>query len=96
MENKAKKHCINNYGQTVLHIAATYDNTDLIRYFLKSGDGIDDTLLEKETNGEKQTPLHYAAKNGSLNSVRCLIREYKASIEAKDCQSKSFYSLCIH
>lgn len=42
--------------------------------------------METRTYEESQTPLHYAAKNGSVQSVISLIRDYGANKEAKDHQ----------
>ena len=30
--------------------------------------------LDARTNGEKQTPIHYAARNNALASLKCLIK----------------------
>ena len=40
--------------------------------------------MVKKTNNEKQTPLHYAAKFGSNEVIKCLIIECSADKEAKD------------
>lgn len=39
LELRFKKHDVNNYGQNVLHMAAAYDNVELIEFLLKHGDG---------------------------------------------------------
>jgi hypothetical protein len=44
--------------------------------------------IECETLGEKQVPLHYAAKSGSVDAVSCLIKDHGANKEAKDYLSK--------
>ena len=36
------------------------------------------------TNEEKQTPLHYAAKAGSLEAVEYLVNELDADLTAED------------
>jgi hypothetical protein len=41
-------------------------------------------LIESETFEERQTPLHYASKKGSLAAVDSLIKDYDANKEAKD------------
>jgi ankyrin repeat protein len=40
--------------------------------------------MAKVTKFEKQTPLHYAAKFGSSEVVKCLINRCNADKEAKD------------
>ena len=40
--------------------------------------------MKKKSNEEDQTPLHYAAKFGSSEVLRCLIIECRADKEAKD------------
>lgn len=47
---------------------------------------IESDLINALTNIEKQNPLHYAAKNGSLKAVYTLVKEFNADIEAKDHQ----------
>ena len=46
-------------------------------------------LLESQTHGELQTPLHYASRNGSVNAIQLLVKVYKANIEAKDFQGRT-------
>jgi ankyrin repeat protein len=40
--------------------------------------------MKKESTDEKQIPLHYAARFGSSDVIKCLINEYEANREAKD------------
>ena len=39
LENNIKRHHVNNYGQSILHLASFYDNVILIEYFLKQPHG---------------------------------------------------------
>jgi ankyrin repeat protein len=73
---------INSYGQTVLHLAASYNNDELIKLIL-SYPGCK-SLLNSSTYEELQTPLHYAARCGSNKAVKCLIEDFNANKEEKD------------
>lgn len=46
-------------------------------------------MLKKKTNIEKQTPLHYAAKEGSSAVAECFIGEYDVNKEALDYKSRT-------
>lgn len=48
------------YGRTPLHIAAAFDNHEIIPMLTDRGADVDAV-----TDGEKQTPLHHAARNDS-------------------------------
>jgi ankyrin repeat protein len=85
VENGANKLEKNNFGQSALHLAAANDNVDLINYLLESSvNGQAEDLIEMGTNKENQTALHYAARNGSMRAIFCLLKKYKANIEASD------------
>lgn len=58
----------NLYGHTVLHFAARFDNVDLMRHILSKFPETKE-LINAKTFGEKQSPYHYAIKNGNLNSL---------------------------
>ena len=45
--------------------------------------------LEMSTKHEKQTPLHYAAKEGSPIIADCLISVFKVNKEAYDHQNRT-------
>jgi hypothetical protein len=54
-------------------------------------------LLEQQTHGEKQTPMHYAAKSGSLDAISALRQDEDATdliFEARDYQG-IFFLVCF-
>nr|AOR07029.1 transient receptor potential channel-like protein [Saccoglossus kowalevskii] len=67
-----------NFGRTALHVAAAVDYSEMVDFLLDHG-----AEIECKTNGEQQTPLHYAAKNDACNSLKTLIRR-GAHIHATD------------
>ncbi|CAF1103275.1 unnamed protein product [Brachionus calyciflorus] len=79
-----------NYGTSVLHLAALSDNELLIKHLLGSDEKIqkflksekDCAFLEERDKKKQQTPLHCAAKVGA-KAVACLI-EKGADKEAED------------
>jgi hypothetical protein len=79
---------INSYGHTVLHVAASYDNDELIKLIL-SYPKCKKTLLHAVTYEERQTPLHHAARNGCNKAVRCLIEDFNANKEEKDSNDRT-------
>ncbi|KAL5729246.1 hypothetical protein ACHQM5_002222 [Ranunculus cassubicifolius] len=66
--------------QTPLHIAAGYDNVELVKYLLNCRGPEAIELEAKNMYGE--TPLHMAAKNGCSGAARLLL-EHGAFVEAK-------------
>jgi len=64
-------------GNTLLHLAATSTNTDLMALLLKSGINID------IGNSRGQTPLHFAAWDGATPAVEWLL-EHGADVFAED------------
>ncbi|KAL6523601.1 hypothetical protein OROGR_017204 [Orobanche gracilis] len=66
--------------QTPLHIAASYNRVEMVKYLVE-WKGTERVELEAK-NFYGETPLHAAAKNGCNESVRMLLR-YSANVEAK-------------
>ncbi|PIA65011.1 hypothetical protein AQUCO_00100465v1 [Aquilegia coerulea] len=66
--------------QTPLHIAAGYNNVEIVKYLLKCRGP---EMVEMEArNMYGETPLHMAAKNGCTGAARVLL-EHGALVEAK-------------
>ena len=49
--------------------------------------------LEPLTSSENQSPLHYAAKAGSLETVEYLVKELKCDLSLKDAFGRSPFFL---
>ena len=71
------------FGRTPLHVAASADYSEMVRFLIENGADIDLT-----TNGEKQTPLHFAAKNEAPQSVKILLA-YGAELEVRDYKQRT-------
>ncbi|XP_043993235.1 transient receptor potential cation channel subfamily A member 1 isoform X2 [Gambusia affinis] len=57
------------FGVTALHVASALDYEDMVQFLLdREADPSARTLLDQ------QTPLHYAAKNDAVRSIRLLLR----------------------
>ena len=100
INNKFDKYRLNDYGQSVLHVACSYNNVDLIDFLVKNNHTIDTRLLNGTTRGEKQTPFHYSCRYNSFDAVKYIIQtysnsnevEWKKMLEAKDFQERTpFY-----
>ncbi|XP_072998834.1 uncharacterized protein [Typha latifolia] len=67
-------------SQTPLHVAAGYNNTNIVKFLLECKGPEVLELEAKNMYGE--TPLHMAAKNSSCGSAKLLL-EHGAALEAK-------------
>ncbi|XP_076599549.1 transient receptor potential cation channel subfamily A member 1, partial [Chaetodon auriga] len=66
------------FGVTALHVASALDYQDMVQFLLdRKG------LYEARTLLDQQTPLHYAAKNEAVGSIRLLLQA-GASISSTD------------
>ena len=57
------------FGRTCLHFAATADHAEMVECLLTQCD----FNIECKTYKEQQTPIHYAIRSNSLNSLRTLV-----------------------
>ena len=71
------------FGRTPLHLAASVGYTDMIVFLVDNGGNIN-----ARTANEMQTPIHFAAKNNSVPSLRTLIK-LGASINDRDYKSRT-------
>ena len=65
LENGAEINKADLYGRTPLHLAAAVDYGDMVQYLIENG-----AELGRETFDEKQTAMHYAAKNNACTSLK--------------------------
>ncbi|XP_028568622.2 transient receptor potential cation channel subfamily V member 6 isoform X1 [Podarcis muralis] len=61
-------------GETALHIAALYDNTEAAEVLLELAPELINEKMTSELY-EGQTPLHIAAINQNINLVKCLVKK---------------------
>lgn len=77
----------NNFGNTAFHRAACFDCVSIIQYLVeyssKNEDGILENIVEIY-NDDMQRMIHCASLNGCYATVKYLVEECKADIEAKD------------
>ncbi|XP_024152283.1 transient receptor potential channel pyrexia [Oryzias melastigma] len=61
--------CSDQYGVTALHVASALDYQDMVQFLISRKADVDArTLLDR------QTPLHYAAKNDAVGAIRLLLQ----------------------
>ena len=70
-------------GNTILHIAASHGELDMVRLLIELGADVN------ATNWEGNTILHNAALRGELDTVRFLIKELGADLNIKNDQGHS-------
>ena len=71
------------FGRTPLHLAASVGYIEMIGFLIENGADI-----HSRTAGEYQTPIHYAAKNNSVPSLKALIK-FGGSINDRDYKSRT-------
>lgn len=71
------------YGRTPLHVAASADYSEMVRFLIDRGADV-----HVASAGEGQTPLHYAAKNEAVQCVKILLA-FGADIDARDYKLRS-------
>ncbi|XP_071335898.1 transient receptor potential channel pyrexia [Trachinotus anak] len=75
--------CPDQFGVTALHVASALDYQDMVQFLLEQkADPEARTLLDQ------QTPLHYAAKNDAVGSIRLLLQG-GASISCTDYKQRT-------
>lgn len=60
----------NEYGHNLMHEAANYDSTDCIKELAK----VNRYLIDSYTSHVKETPLHICCINGSIDSIKLLLK----------------------
>ncbi|XP_015748280.1 PREDICTED: ankyrin repeat and SAM domain-containing protein 4B-like, partial [Acropora digitifera] len=71
------------YGRTPLHVAASADYPEMVRFLIENGADFHVT-----TKGEMQTPLHFAARNEASQCVKILLA-YGATLEVRDYKQRT-------
>lgn len=71
------------YGRTSLHVAASADYPEMVRFLIDNG-----ANFHLTTKGEAQTPLHFAAKNEASQCVKILLA-YGAVLEVRDYKQRT-------
>ena len=80
----------------LLRLISFSDRIDLMKYYLDRNDcPVDDIWLEDRYLQEKLTLLEYAALQGSVDIVKLLIEDYKATFSKEDENEKSLLILAI-
>ena len=89
INNKSDIKHANTYGQNALHIAAAYDNANLIELLYEK----EKSLIKRKTGEEEHTPLHFAARYNSMNAVKYLVVRHRELLEATDYQGRTPFFL---
>lgn len=71
------------FGRSPLHVASAVDYAEMIEFLIHNG-----ANHKAATDGEDQYPLHYAAKNDAIKSIRMLL-SYGADINARDHKNRT-------
>ena len=66
------------FGRSPLHVCAAADHSDMVEFLLHRGADIDCRSI-----GAGQTPLHFAAKNDAVLSLKALLG-FGANIDSLD------------
>ena len=69
LENGAEINKADLLGRTPLHLASAVDYREMVEYLVENG-----ADLGRETHEEKQTAMHYAAKNNAAQSLKVMLR----------------------
>ena len=71
------------YGRTPLHVAASSDYPQMVRFLIENG-----ADFQATTKGELQTPLHFAARNEASQCIKILLA-YGATLEVRDYKQRT-------
>lgn len=71
------------FGRSPLHVASAVDYAEMVEFLIQNG-----ANHKAVTNGENQYPIHYAAKNDAVKSIRMLLA-YGADINARDHKNRT-------
>uniref|UniRef100_A0A3Q2ZHQ7 Uncharacterized protein n=1 Tax=Kryptolebias marmoratus TaxID=37003 RepID=A0A3Q2ZHQ7_KRYMA len=77
--------CSDQFGVTPLHVAAALDYEDMVQFLLDQN-GLSDPGAH--TFLDRQTPLHYAAKNDAVGSIKLLLQA-GAAISCTDYKNRT-------
>ena len=69
LENGGEINKADRYGRTPLHLASAVDYGEMVKYMIEQG-----ADLGRETYEEKQTAMHYAAKNNAMSSLKVMLK----------------------
>ena len=80
--NQQQDLSIINVGENVLHFIVEWNDDDVAFEMLKSLDfsQLNDDVIDKQTNGFKQTPLHLAARKNNHKSIVCLMDRWSRAL----------------
>ena len=74
---------VDKFGRSPLHVASAVDYVAMVEFLLENG-----ACVDAETFGEKQTALHFAAKNDAVNAMKMLLA-YKSDINCTDYKDRT-------
>eukprot|EP00795_Rhopilema_esculentum_P002479 gene2479-18141_t len=78
IDNGSDVNARDRFGRTPLHVAAAVNYPEMIEFLLNNG-----ADLHGQTEGELQTPIHYAAKFNAVASLKCLLK-FGAKVSDRD------------
>ena len=74
---------VDKFGRSPLHVASAVDYVAMVEFLLENG-----ACVDAETFGERQTALHFAAKNDAVNAMKMLLA-YKSDINCTDYKDRT-------
>jgi ankyrin repeat protein len=74
---------VDKYGRSPLHVASAVDYVAMVEFLLENG-----ACVDAETFGERQTALHFAAKNDAVNAMKMLLA-HKSDINCNDYKNRT-------
>ncbi|XP_066927224.1 uncharacterized protein [Clytia hemisphaerica] len=83
LDKKAEINKGDRFGRTPLHLSAAVGYVEMVEFLIANGANIN-----QKTKGEKQTPIHYAARNNAVATLKVLLR-LGASITDRDYKART-------